>query len=158
MTGIRRRLRAGLRRDEGSAIVEFVAVAVLVMVPLVYIVVAVAAIQRNTSAAGSAARAAGRAMGSADTVDEGIARAQAAVRIALEDAGLPPEAGQLRIVPMSGDCRGPQIVPTLDRGDAYAACVIVTAPIPGVPSVLGGGNQTAVGRFVVNVDDFRGSG
>ncbi|MDR1999288.1 MAG: hypothetical protein LBQ06_05020 [Frankiaceae bacterium] len=150
-----RRLMAPLRRDEGSAIIEFTFVAVLIMVPLVYLVVAVAAIQRTSAAAGDAARAAGRAIGSADTVEEGLARAQAAMRIVLGDGRLPADAGQLRIVPPSSACTDAQIAPSLGPGDEYAVCVIVTAAIPGVPSVLRGGRQTAVGRYLVHVDDYR---
>lgn len=153
-----RRLMDQRGSDEGSAIVEFTLVAVLIMVPLVYLVVAVASIQRVSSAAADAARAAGRALGSAGSVQEGLERAQAAVAIALDDAGLAEDAAQLRIVPTSAACDEPQVEPTLAPGAAYAVCVIVVAPIPGVPSVLGGGQHTAIGRYVVHVDDFRSTG
>ena len=51
----------------GNAIIEFVFVAVMVMVPLVYLVVAVAVVQRNQLAVTQAARDAGRAFATSDT-------------------------------------------------------------------------------------------
>lgn len=155
MSPLASRLTRRLLRDEGSAILEFTVVAVAVMVPLVYLVVAVAAIQRTSSAAGDSARAAGRAMGSASSMQDGLDRAQAAVRVTLSDAHLPADAAQLRIVPADGACDGPQIDPSVAPGDVFAVCVIVAARVPGVPSFFGGGEQKAVGRYVVHIDDFR---
>jgi Flp pilus assembly protein TadG len=141
--------------DRGSAIVEFTFLAVLVMVPLVYLVVAVASVQRSSSAVGEAARAAGRAMGQADTVAQGQARAQAAVRIAFEDAGLAVDSAQVRIVAPGSDCTGPLVAASLEPGAEFAVCVIRRADIPGVPTILAGRSVQTVGRYVVHVDDFR---
>ena len=79
-------------RDRGSAIIEFVFVAILVLVPLVYFVVAVASVQRSTLAVTQAAREAGRAFATANSTAEGVERARAAVRLALADQGLPDDA------------------------------------------------------------------
>lgn len=161
MIGLVARARARLRGDadgageRGSAIVEFTFLAVLVMVPLVYLVVAVASVERSSSAVGEAARAAGRAMGQADTVAQGQARAQAAVRITFEDAGLAVDSAQLRIVAPSSDCTGPLVAASLEPGAEFAVCVIRRAEIPGVPTVLAGRSVQTIGRYVVHVDDFR---
>lgn len=48
--------------DAGNAVIEFVFVAVLILIPLVYFVVAVASVQRSSVAVTHAAREAGRAL------------------------------------------------------------------------------------------------
>ena len=154
MTRRWQRLTSALRRDDGNAVVEFVFVAVLVMVPLVYLVVAVAVVQRSNLAVTQAAREAGRAIATADTVAQGDARAQVAVRLALTDQGLPDDA-EVTIVASGGSCDGPEVAPTLVPGSDFAVCVARQVSLPGVPSVLEGRGVRTVGRFVVHVDDFR---
>ena len=94
------------RDDGGSAIIEFVFVAVIVMVPLVYLVVAVASIQRSELAVSQAAREAGRAFATADNADQALPRADAAVRIALANEGLSDDV-EVRYVPAGASCSGP---------------------------------------------------
>jgi Flp pilus assembly protein TadG len=147
--------RAPAESERGSAIVEFTFLALLVMVPLVYLVVAVASVQRSSSAVGEAARAAGRAMATADSIESGEDRARAAVRITLADQGIAPEEAQIRVVATGSKCDGPAVTPSLDAGAEYALCVIRRAEIPGVPTILGGRGVTTVGRYVIHIDDFR---
>ena len=78
--------------DGGSAIVEFVFVAVVIMVPLVYLIASVATVQRTQLAVTQAARDAGRAFATSDTPAAGEERVDAAVRLALHDQGLPDDA------------------------------------------------------------------
>ena len=75
------------------------------MVPLVYLVVAVADVQRSELAVSQAAREAGRAFATSDSAGEAYARARAAVHIALDDQGLPDDA-ELRFVPAGASCTG----------------------------------------------------
>lgn len=78
------------RRDEsGSAVVEFVWLGILLLVPLVWIVVSVFEVQRGAFAVSAAARAAGRAYVLAP--DEATARQRAvdAARQTLADQGGP---------------------------------------------------------------------
>jgi Flp pilus assembly protein TadG len=74
--------------DAGSAIIEFVFVAVIVMVPLVYLVVAVAAVQRSQLGVAQAAREAGRAFATSSGPAEAQVRVAAAVRL----CGMSPTA------------------------------------------------------------------
>jgi Flp pilus assembly protein TadG len=62
--------------DRGNAIIEFVFVAVIVMVPLVYLIVSVADIQRSSLAVSQAAREAGRAFATGDSSADGVRRAE----------------------------------------------------------------------------------
>ena len=74
MRWLRRRL--GMLRDErGSALVEFVFIALVVFVPLVYIVAGFSAVQRGVFASTAAAREAGRALGAAPDQATGHERA-----------------------------------------------------------------------------------
>ncbi|HJQ42481.1 MAG TPA: hypothetical protein VJ831_05320, partial [Jatrophihabitantaceae bacterium] len=95
---------ARLRRDDGNAIVEFVFLAVVIMVPLVYLIAAVATVQRNSLAVSQAARDAGRAFATSNTVVDAHRRVEAAVRLALADQGLPADA-ELRFVAAGKHCR-----------------------------------------------------
>lgn len=74
--------------DAGNALVEFTYLAVLLMVPLVYILLTVFQVQRAAFAVTEAARQAGRAYATADTTAAGLARAQAAASLAMRDQGL----------------------------------------------------------------------
>jgi hypothetical protein len=74
--------------DVGSAIVEFVWLAVLLMVPLVYVVITASALQREAFGLTSAAREAGRAYATAGSDAAGEQRAELAVAVALRDQGV----------------------------------------------------------------------
>ena len=76
------------RGDEGTALVEFTGLALLLMVPLVYVLLTVFEVQRASFGVTEAARQAGRAYATADDLHTASARAQAAARIAMRDQGL----------------------------------------------------------------------
>jgi Flp pilus assembly protein TadG len=77
------------RPDErGSALVEFSWLAIVLLVPLVWIVLSVFEVQRGAFAVSAAARAAGRAYALADSDGAGEVRAERAARQALVDQGL----------------------------------------------------------------------
>jgi Flp pilus assembly protein TadG len=71
--------------DGGNAILEFVTVAVILMIPLVYVMLTVFQLQRAAFAVSAAAREAGRAYVTADVADTAGERAQAAADLALDD-------------------------------------------------------------------------
>ena len=74
-----------LREQRGSALVEFVFVALVVFLPLVYVVAGFSAVQRGVFASTEAAREAGRAIGTAPDAVTGQARAVRAAQLAVED-------------------------------------------------------------------------
>lgn len=151
-----RRLREVAAGDEGNAIIEFVFVAVLVLVPLIYLVVAVAAVQRVRLATTNAARDVGRAVATSDTPAEASVRAQAALRISLANEGLSPSQVVLRFVAPGAGCEtGAPIAPTLEPGAEFQVCVIRHQKLPAVPSILSGRGIVSIGRYLVHVDDFR---
>jgi Flp pilus assembly protein TadG len=147
------RLRAEC--EGGSAIVEFVFVAVMVLVPLVYLIVAVAVVQRSRLAVTNAARDVGRAVASADSSAEADDRAAVALRIALKNQGYSPSEVQVRYVQAGAGCEASAITPTLTAGSAFAVCVVRRQGLPAVPTLVSGRGVTTIGRYVVHMDDFR---
>jgi hypothetical protein len=141
--------------ERASAIIEFVFVAVLVLVPLIYLIVAVAVVQRSRLATTNAARDVGRALATSATAGQAELRAQAALRVALHGQGLTPGEVELRYVEAGADCRGAPTVPSLAPASVFAVCVIRHQPLPAVPAVLSGRGVTIIGRYLVHVDDFR---
>ena len=149
--------RLDAARDEGSAIIEFVFVAVVVMVPLMYLIASVAQVQRNQLAVTQAARDAGRAFATSDNADEAARRVHAAVRLALTDQGLPNDA-TVRFVAPGAHCDAHPITPQLAPGAQFAVCVIRHAHLLGVPSVVAGRGITTTAEYLVHVDDYRSFG
>jgi Flp pilus assembly protein TadG len=152
MSRLRRRL--GLLRDErGSALVEFVFVAVIVFVPLVYIVAGFSAVQRGVFASTAAAREAGRAMGTAPDPATGQARAERAVQLAVEDQSVDATDVRLAYAPAGADCDAAgSYTPTLAPGEEFSVCVTVTVRIPLLPEFVDA--NTATGQFVVERDRY----
>lgn len=74
-----------LRGDDGNALVEFTYLAVLLMVPLVYVLLTVFQVQRAAFGVTEAARSAGRAYATAETPAQGALRAQEAADLAMRD-------------------------------------------------------------------------
>lgn len=117
------------RAQSGSVVIEVVWLAVLLLVPLVYVVLAVFEVQRGAFAATAAARAAGRAYILAPSAAEGEMRARAASQVAFADQGV--EGGQSG---MTVTCR-PRC---LEPGSVVQVRVSHQVPLPLLPRVLGG--------------------
>ena len=76
------------RDDRGSASLEFIVTGLLLLVPLVYLVLAVSAVQAASLAVEGAARQASRVFVQADSLGEANAAAARAVEVTLADYGL----------------------------------------------------------------------
>jgi Flp pilus assembly protein TadG len=120
------------RSQRGSALVEVTWLSLLLLVPLLYIVLAVFEVQRSAFGVTSAARAAGRAYATAPSESEGLARARLAAAVSLQDQGVATERLDLTITchPDPGNCLAPGAV--IDVDVAYPVA------LPLVPSALGG--------------------
>jgi hypothetical protein len=149
----RRRLLA-LRAvgERGSAIVEFVFLAVVLMVPLLYLVMTLSRLQAGAYAASTAAREAGRAFVTASDPAAAEQRAAAAARIAFEDQGFDTSETQLTM-----SCDG---TPCLRPEGRIEMSTTVTVPLPLIPSFARGVLPLEVpvtASHVAVVDRFRGS-
>ncbi len=86
------------QRDErGSALIEFSWLAIILIVPLVWIVISVFQVQQGAFATSAAARAAGRAYALAPDDATGEARARAAVQQVLADQGTPDQRARVSV-------------------------------------------------------------
>ena len=121
------------RRDDeaGTALIEFIWLGLLLLVPLVYILLSVFDAQRGAFGASSASRAAGRAFVLAPNQDAARDRAEQAYLVALEDQGIDPDDAELEIT-----C-DPEPEQCLTSGSVITVEVVVQQPLPLVPSVLG---------------------
>lgn len=142
--------------DSGRAMIEVVFLAVLILIPTIYILASVMRIQAATFAVAQGARDAGRVIDSAPTLAEGVARAEEIAQLALTDQRVPSDGMDLRFVSTGSDCvSGPEIRPSLQPGDVYDVCVVAVVTLPGVPSVVTGSQNTVTGVFTLHVGDFR---
>jgi Flp pilus assembly protein TadG len=108
-------------------VVEFVVLAVLMMVPLFYLVMMLARVQAGAFAVSHAAREAGRAYVTAESVDSAAGRAEAAARIAFLDHSF-TDSGRLTIA-----CDG---TPCLRPDGQVETTATVRVPLPLVPSFV----------------------
>jgi len=112
--------------ERGSAVVEFVFLTVLLMVPLFYLVMTLSRVQAGSYAASTAAREAGRAYVTARDQASAGERAEAAARVAFEDQGFGPGDVRLAMV-----CDG---TPCLRPEGRVQMTAKVVVPLPLVPS------------------------
>lgn len=136
MTWCRPRARARPGHERGSAAVEFVWLVLLLMVPLVYLLIAVFDVQRAAYGASAASRAAGRAFVLAPDQQTAYARADAAARVALADQDVEWAAADVLVscAPSPAACLAP--------GSTITVAVTVQQPVPLVPDVLGSSGPT----------------
>lgn len=144
-----RRLRRGRPRDEGRAIVEFVFLGVLVLVPLIYLVLVVARIQAAAYAVTTASREAGRAFTTAATEAQAPVRADVAAALAFDEFGFPHE-GRLDV-----EC---DATPCLHADAHVTVTASVQVVLPLVPAFLADSLPVSVpvsATHIAPVDRFR---
>jgi hypothetical protein len=123
-------LAALRRRDErGSALVELTWLGLLLIIPLVYVVITLVAVQRSAYGATEAARAAGRAFVLASDVGTAQTRAYEAARIALQDQGVVLGPADLTLLchPSPQSC--------LQPGSTVEVRLDLQVPLPLAPSL-----------------------
>lgn len=127
------------------------------MLPLLYLIVAVATVEASNLAVTQAAREAGRAFATSESPAQAGARVDAAVHLALSDQGIADEP-EVRFVAAGAACDGAAVVPRLAPGAEFAICVSRHVELPALPRFLQGRGITTVGRYVVHVDEYRAFG
>lgn len=122
-------MRRRPRGDGGNAMIEFVYLSLLLMIPLFYLLLAVFQVQAAAFAVTEAARQAGRAFARADTPEAGLARASKAAQLALADQGVAAS-----VVPSFACDPSPC---DLSRGQRVQVRVSYTVTLPFVGSLFG---------------------
>jgi hypothetical protein len=139
------------RRDEqGSALVELSWLGILLILPMLWIVMSVFAVQRGAFGISAAARAAARAYALAPDDPTGLVRAREAAKIALDDQGLHdvrPVVG-VACTPYPGDCHQGTSVITVSVHSRVVLPLMPTALGGGRPSFALDASQTVpIGQF-----------
>lgn len=138
--------------DEGTAVVEFCLLALVMLVPVVYLVVALGRLQAGAFAAQGAAREAGRAFVTATDEAAARRRADAAAAIAFADQGFVDPA----LVSIDVSCAA---VPCLTPDQRVVVRSRVLVVLPAVPRLLDRvipARIEVTARHVATVDRFRG--
>jgi hypothetical protein len=156
MTGVfaavRRRVRRMKAADDGSAVVEFVTLGVLLLVPVIYLVVTLGRVQAAAFAAEGAAREAARVFVVAEEEEQGAAHAVAVVRMALHDQGF-DDVDPHRAIELECETQ-----PCLQAENRVRVRVTVDVVLPGVPAFVDAVLPTRVpvsAESVAVVDRFR---
>jgi len=132
MAALRTRVRhlgGGSAAQSGSAIVEFVFLAVLMMVPLFYLVMVLARLQAGAYAVSAASREAGRAYVTAQVAEQAPARAHSAAGLSFADQGFDRQ-GSIEI-----SCDGTPCMRPEGRVQIKAT---ISVPMPLVPAFFSG--------------------
>jgi hypothetical protein len=140
--------RGSTSTDEGRAIVEFIFLGVLLLLPLVYLVLTAARLQAASFSASLAGREAGRAFVTGSSDGEGLARAQSAASLAFEDFAF-TEGATLELACDGSPCLRPDGVVT------STATIVVQLPL--IPDFVAQHVPAAVtisSTHVASVDRF----
>lgn len=121
---------ARVASETGSASLEFITLGLILLLPLVYLVLTMAAIQGAAFAVEGAARQAVRVFVQSGSTSQAAARAERAIRFALADAGLESLEPHVSV-----SC-APKPEACLTRLGHVTISVAVTVPLPLVPPVL----------------------
>lgn len=114
--------------EKGNAVVEFLGVALLLLVPLIYLIFVLARVQAATYAVQGAAQDVGRAYVLSESTEQGAQRGSAAVGLALQNQGFDATDAQLELACEQADCLAP--------GGTITASVTIAVSLPGVPAMM----------------------
>lgn len=117
--------REGTGNEEGSAVVEFTFLALLLMVPLVYFIVTIGQLQGGAFAVVGAADQAAKVFVAQEDIVTARAAAEQAAVLTLADYGHPAEHATVDISCDRADC--------MSAGATVTVTVNLTVPLPMVP-------------------------
>ncbi|MGZ5406935.1 hypothetical protein [Aeromicrobium sp.] len=117
------------RDEDGTAVIEFIWLALLLLIPVVYILIAVFDVQRAAYGASAASRSAARAFVLAPDVPTAFQRADRAASVALGDQDVSGASVSVTCTPTPADCLTP--------GSSVRVVVRMTQPLPLTPQALG---------------------
>lgn len=129
--------------ESGSAMVEFVFLSVVLMVPLIYLVMVMGRLQAGSYAVTAAAREAGRAYVTAPQPGQAPGRAQAAAGIAFADQGF-GQQGSISLTCSSSPCLQPEA--------RVQTTAVVVVPLPFVPDLFSAVVPTSIPVTATHVE------
>jgi Flp pilus assembly protein TadG len=116
--------------EAGSASLEFITAGMILLVPLVYLILVMSAVQAGALAVEGAARQAARVYVQSESPGAASAAAERAIRFALEDYGLDGDSASVSV-----SC-SPNPAKCLTRQGFVTVSVGVSVSLPLVPPVL----------------------
>lgn len=124
--------------DEGSAALEFIAVGVILLLPLIYLIAALGVIQEQTLGVEAAARHTARVIALAPDAETAVARSEQVLAGVVEEYGLDADAVDVSLscAPAGSDC------PV--AGATVTVTVATRVPLPLVPSLFDLDRSTAI--------------
>jgi Flp pilus assembly protein TadG len=144
------RFRQKANGDRGAALLEFVVLGVCLLLPLVYVVLAVMKVQAASFGVTEAARQAGRAFAQAETPAIGSDRAHLAARLALQDQGISVDQAQVSINCDASRCLSP--------GSSATVRVATRISLPFVPDAWSDSSMASIevsGQYRADIEALR---
>ncbi|MCB7136444.1 pilus assembly protein [Cellulosimicrobium marinum] len=141
----------GTDGERGNAVVEFLGLALVLLLPVMYLVLTLGRVQAATFAVEGAARESARAFVTASSSADGAERAVVAVGLALADQGF-DEADPGSALGVSCSAAG-----CLAPGGSVETVVRLDVPLPFVPGFVRDAVPLSVpveARHVVDVDEY----
>lgn len=126
-----RRWSPWVRNDDGSAALEFITVGVILLVPLVYLVVALGVIQEQTLGAEAAARHTARVIALAPDAETAAARSERVLTGVIDEYGLAADAVEVSMTctPAGAGCPS--------AGSTLIVTVATRVGLPLMPPIFG---------------------
>lgn len=131
--------------ENGSSIVEFIFLGVLLLVPVTYLIISASQLQAASFAAVGAADHAARTFAAADSEAEGAARARNAVDVAVGNLDVAANAATMNYG-CSAAC--------LEPGSTVSVEVVIHVPLPFLPAGVDMDFGRAASSATVRVDRF----
>lgn len=117
------------RGESGTALIEFSWLAIVLLLPFIYIMIAVFDVQRASYGVSAASQSAAQAFVSSSSVDTAFVRANTTARLTLRDHSVSP--ADIRV-----ECR-PSARACLEPGSSVRVTVVARQPLPLTPRILG---------------------
>lgn len=116
---------AGTDPDDGSALVEFSVLSVILLVPIVIFVAVLAQAQAASFAAVAAAQQGSQVLATVPAEDLDLSHVEAAARLPATDQGLAPHNVEIRITCSDGACS--------EAGAVATVTAVTTVELPRIP-------------------------
>jgi hypothetical protein len=127
---VARRIRRHAGDEDGSASLEFITVGMLLLVPTVYLVLALSALESASFGIEGAARQASRVFVQSASQGEAESAARTAIAVTLADYGLDSDSARVQF-----SCR-PDPAHCLTRRGFVTVSIVTTVTLPLMPPVL----------------------
>lgn len=125
--------------DDGSAALEFIAVGVILLVPLVYLITALGAVQEQTLGVEAAARHTARAIALAPDAATAAMRTERVLASMSDQYGIDAESTEVSVACVPADAACPS------AGATMTVTVATSVSLPLIPAIFGWDEAASIG-------------